>query len=65
MEGETGLLVPPGDPAALAEGMERLILEPELRASLRGAGPAMVRERFSLDRMVEETLAIYEEILTA
>lgn len=65
MEGETGLLVPPGDPAALAEGMERLILDPELRGSLQGAGPAMVRERFSLDRMVEETLAIYEEILTA
>ena len=40
-------------------------MEPGLRESLQAAGPAMVRERFSLDRMVEETLAIYEEILTA
>ena len=65
LEGETGLLVPPGDPAALAEGMERLIMEPALRESLQAAGPGMVRERFSLDRMVNETLAIYEELLNA
>jgi len=64
LEGETGLLVPPGDPVALAEGMERLIMDPGLRGSLQAVGPGMVRERFSLDRMVEETLAIYEELLT-
>jgi len=64
-EGTTGLLVSPGDPAELGAGMERLIREPELRASLGTAGPAIVRERFSLDRMVEETLAVYEEVLVA
>jgi glycosyltransferase involved in cell wall biosynthesis len=64
-EGETGLLVAPGDPGELAEGMERLVREPQLRSSLGAAGPAVVRERFSLERMVEETLAIYEEVLAA
>ena len=63
-DGEPGLLVTPGDAPALAAAMERLILEPGLRESLQAAGPGKVRERFSLDRMVEETLAIYEEILT-
>jgi len=62
-EGETGVLVPPGDPAALAAGMELLLRDRELLERLQGAGPGMVRERFSLDRMVEETLAIYEELL--
>jgi glycosyltransferase involved in cell wall biosynthesis len=64
-DGVTGVLVPPGDAAALAEGMERLIRDAELRARLSTAGPGIVRERFSLDRMVEETLAIYEEVLAA
>jgi glycosyltransferase involved in cell wall biosynthesis len=38
-DGENGLLVPPGDPAAIARALERL-LDPQLRARLAAAGPA-------------------------
>lgn len=43
----TGLLVPPGDPAALAAGMERLLRSPALRRRLGAAGERRVREEFS------------------
>jgi glycosyltransferase involved in cell wall biosynthesis len=36
--------------------------EPVWRESFGRAGRARVRERFGLDRMVEETLAVYEEV---
>jgi len=62
LDGETGLLVPPDDPAALGRALSRLAADPELRASLGAAGAARVRERFGLDRMVEETLAVYGEV---
>jgi glycosyltransferase involved in cell wall biosynthesis len=43
---ETGLLVPPDDPAALAAALQRLIVSPELRARLGAAGAARVRSAF-------------------
>ena len=62
-DGITGLLVEPGDPAALAAGIQRLLSEPELMRELGESGPEVVNERFTLDRMVEETLAVYAEVL--
>lgn len=62
-EGVTGLLVPPSDDAALAEGMLRLAREPELRRTLGLAGTERVRRVFGLDRMIDETLAVYAEVL--
>src|SRR5262249_13520238 len=56
IDGETGLLAPPGEPAALAAALERLAGDPELRRRLGLAGRARVRERFGLERMIEETL---------
>lgn len=51
IDGETGLLVPPADPAALAEAIGRVLGDAELRAHLR-AGVAGARERFGWDRLV-------------
>jgi glycosyltransferase involved in cell wall biosynthesis len=61
----TGLLVEPGDPAALAAGIQRLLGDSGLREGLGSTGPEIVEERFTLDRMVEETLAVYAEVIGA
>lgn len=61
-DGRTGLLVPPSDVAALADAMARLGGDPQLRARLGAEGRVQVRKKFGLERMVEETLAVYSEL---
>jgi glycosyltransferase involved in cell wall biosynthesis len=62
-DGETGLLVPPRDPGALAAALRRLLADADLRRRLGEAGERRVRERFSLDAMTGRVLAIYDEIV--
>lgn len=64
-DGSTGLLVPPGHPAALADAVIRLLNDPALAASLSAAGLKFVREAGSADRMVEETMHVYRELASA
>lgn len=52
-DGETGLLVPPKDPAALAAAIRRLAEDPSLRARLSAAGHAVVARDFDLERCVD------------
>ncbi len=61
--GETGLLVPVADPAALAESVSALLKDNELRERLSGAARESVSSRFCLERMVDETERIYSEVL--
>ena len=49
----TGLLVPPGNPVALAEALERLIRDPEERARLGAAGEHHVRRHFSIEAGID------------
>lgn len=51
-DGSTGLLVPPHDPPRLAEAIDRLLLDPDLRQQLGGRAAAEVRERFDRCRTI-------------
>jgi glycosyltransferase involved in cell wall biosynthesis len=64
-DGETGLLVSPRDPQALAAALLRLIADPTEHRRLGTSGYHRVQERFAADRMVDETIAVYREALTA
>ncbi len=57
---ETGLLVPPGDQQALEDGVAELLADPALRARLGSAARALAEREFSLPRIIEETLAVYQ-----
>ncbi|TMM27791.1 MAG: glycosyltransferase family 4 protein [Actinobacteria bacterium] len=61
--GETGLLVPPLDPAAWAEALERLLGDGGQARRLAQAGRALVRREFTLERTAERTEAVYREAL--
>ena len=63
VHGETGLLVPPGEPKPLASSLVRLLKEPALRRQYGDAGRARVAEHFGVDRLVEGTLASYDRAL--
>jgi glycosyltransferase involved in cell wall biosynthesis len=60
-DGETGLLVAPADPSALATAIGGLLAKPEQAQRLSMAGAAAVKQNFSVDSMVRRTTAIYEE----
>lgn len=57
IDGETGLLVEPGDAQGLAQALARLAREPETRARLGAAARAHVRDAFSLSQSVDRILA--------
>jgi glycosyltransferase involved in cell wall biosynthesis len=59
-DGCTGILVPPRDHQAMAKAIVRLLTEEPLRRRMGEAGFARVRERFTVERMVAETAAVYE-----
>jgi glycosyltransferase involved in cell wall biosynthesis len=61
VDGETGLLVRPDDPAALAGAIARTLGQPELGA----AGRERAIEEFSVERMASRTLALYTRLLSA
>jgi glycosyltransferase involved in cell wall biosynthesis len=61
-DGATGILVPPRDPAAMAREIVRLLRDEALRRRMGEAGCARVSERFTVERMVEETAAVYARV---
>jgi glycosyltransferase involved in cell wall biosynthesis len=59
--GEAGVLVPPGDPRALAAALGALVADPARCAALSAAGRRRA-ERFDLDRMVRRYESLYREL---
>lgn len=62
--GVNGLLVPPGDPAALAQAMQTLAADPDLRRRYADAGPGHAA-RFDITRHAQETLEIAASLRSA
>ena len=63
VDGETGIVVPPRDPAALRAALERLLADPDLRRKLGSAGRERARTHFSWERVTDATLAAYAEAM--
>ncbi len=63
--GETGLVVPPRDPAALRNALETLLGDAPLRSRFGAAGLQRVHRDFTLDRMADRFVALCEEIARA
>lgn len=62
-DGETGLLVPPRDPAALASAVVRVLNDATLQRALGEAGRARIRACFTVNRMVEGSRSVYRRLL--
>ena len=62
-DGETGLLVPPQDPAALATAITGLLCAPAKAARMGHAGRVRLLRHYQARRMVADTCALYETLL--
>jgi glycosyltransferase involved in cell wall biosynthesis len=65
VDGTTGLIIPPGKPAVLAQRIRQLLSHPILIEAFGLAAADRVRSRYSWDRIAAETLAVYDRTLEA
>lgn len=63
IDGETGILVEPRNVDELAKAMTRLLNDRALRKYMGLLGAARLEEHFSVERMVDGTIAVYEQVL--
>jgi glycosyltransferase involved in cell wall biosynthesis len=61
--GETGLLVPPLEPAAWTRALDRMLADDAFRARVALAGQALVRSDFTVSRTAERTEVVYREAI--
>lgn len=61
-DGETCLIVPPGDVPALAEAIGRLATDPTLRSRMGQAGLSRARDLYSVERFNQTMLALYDDV---
>ncbi len=63
LSGETGLVVPPRDPEALADAIRACLADPVARARMGERGRRRVADEFQVERMVERVIGVYEDAL--
>ncbi len=64
-DGQNGLVVPPRNPERMAEAICQMLRDPTAAKRMAEAGRRTVEGEYATDRMVERTLALYEELLAA
>lgn len=64
VEGETGYLVPRGDLHSLQKRLAELIENQQLRRQMGSAGYTRFTEHFTVDKMVQQTLCVYQKVMT-
>jgi glycosyltransferase involved in cell wall biosynthesis len=62
-DGETGVLVPPGNPDALAGAIELLLRDPERRRTLGGAAQRIARREYHVSTVMASLEALYDRLL--
>jgi glycosyltransferase involved in cell wall biosynthesis len=62
-DGQSGLLVPPNDPVALAGALRRVLGDAELRAELGRQARARIEREFTAEAMTRKVVAVYDELL--
>lgn len=60
---KTGLLVPPHNAEALADAIQKLVEDPELRQQMGAAGRKLAEDAFAIEKIVEQHMHIYAELL--
>jgi glycosyltransferase involved in cell wall biosynthesis len=60
VDGENGLIVPPGDPAAMAQAIQRLITDPDLKTHLASNARRAAIEQYSIQHMADCYLKLYQ-----
>jgi glycosyltransferase involved in cell wall biosynthesis len=63
VDGETGLVVPPRDPAALRNALQRLLGDGDLRRRLGAGGRERARQHFSWESVTDATIAAYRMVV--
>lgn len=63
VDGETGYVVPPRDPQALAQRLAQLLSDASLRRRLGAAGRARYEAEFTFDAMLNKTSAVWQSVL--
>jgi len=63
-DGETGILVPPGDPDAIAHAIAWMIDNPQSASTYGSSGQALIEEHHGIEHMVRQTEAVYDGVLS-
>jgi glycosyltransferase involved in cell wall biosynthesis len=63
IDGESGLVIPPRDPGAMATAINRLVDDPTYREKMGTAGRAYIQENYTVERSVRELMGVYEGLL--